>query len=172
MKDILPKNFNLRGNLQPGDIGAVVRLHGILYAEEHGFDHTFEGYVAAGMAEFARSFDPDRERLWVAEEGTQSIGSIAIVKHSQTDAQLRWFLIHPHHRGRGLGRFLLEEVFQFCRERKYRKVFLWTVRDLIVAAHLYTCFGFRKTEERTHPLWGKVLTEERYDWISPVGPGG
>jgi len=168
MENILPANFNMRCDLQPGDIGAVIRLHGMLYAEEHGFDHSFEGYVAAGMAEFARSFDPDRERLWMVEEGSQSVGSIALVKHSPTEAQLRWFLIHPQYRGRGLGRFLLGEIFRFCGEKGYRKVFLWTVRGLNAATHLYTSFGFRKTEEKTHPLWGNILTEERYDWIFPV----
>ncbi len=30
-------------------------------------------------------------------------------------------------------------------------------------AHLYQQAGFRKTEEKTHPLWGQVLSEERYD---------
>jgi GNAT superfamily N-acetyltransferase len=165
MESTLPENFRLRGNLQPGDIGAVVRLHGMLYAEEYGFDHTFEGYVAEGMAEFARSFDPHRERFWAVEKDREVIGSIAIVNRSPNDAQLRWFLIHPHFRGQGFGRYLLEEALRFCKERGYGKIFLWTLQNLTAATHLYTSFGFMKTEEKTHPLWGKVLTEERYDWV-------
>lgn len=34
----------LRTNLEPGDLGTVVGLHGAVYAEEHGFDHTSETY--------------------------------------------------------------------------------------------------------------------------------
>ena len=36
----------IRHHLRPGDIGYLSYLHGILYAEEYGFDLSFEVYVA------------------------------------------------------------------------------------------------------------------------------
>jgi len=133
-----------------------------LYAREYGYDQTFEAYVASGLAEFLQSFNPKKDRIWLAEMKGQIIGSIAIVGHSKVDAQLRWFLVHPDHRGLGIGKELLRKALQFCKNCKYKSIFLWTTSELMEAGHLYTRFGFSKTEEKTHEIWGKRVTEERY----------
>ncbi len=163
-RHILPPwtEVKVRHDLRPGDIGSVVSLHGVLYSQEYGYDHTFEAYVAAGIAEFAHSFDPHQDRLWIAEAGGETIGSIAIVRRPESEAQLRWFLIRPNWRGLGLGRILLREALQFCRQCGYRDIYLWTVSYLTAATHLYKSAGFQKTEEKTSKLWGQTVTEERY----------
>ena len=155
--------WKIRHHLGPGDIGSLVSLHGILYAREYGYDRTFEAYVAGGLAEFVRSFRPDRDRIWLAETAGRTIGSIAIVGRSKADAQLRWFLVHPDHRGLGLGSRLMRAALRFCRARGYRTVFLWTTRELKDAGRLYARVGFTKTAEKTHRVWGRRVTEERYD---------
>lgn len=157
------KNWRMRHYIESGDIGYLTYLHGILYAREYGYDQTFEAYVANGLAEFIQSFNPDKDRLWLAEMNGEIIGSIAVVGLSRVEAQLRWFLVHPDYRGLGLGKELMKEALQFCQERKYRTVFLWTTSELSVASHLYTRFGFRKTEHKTHEIWGKRVVEERYE---------
>jgi len=157
------KRWKIRHHLKPGDIGYLTYLHGISYAKEYGYDPTFEAYVAHGLAEFVQSFSPDRDRIWMAETSGQIIGSIAIIGHSKLGAQLRWFLVHPDYRGLGLGRELAKEALLFCRGHGYKTIFLWTTSELSVARHLYTSIGFRKTEEQTHAIWGKEVTEERYD---------
>ena len=153
----------VRTDIRPGDIGRVVEMHGELYAREYGLDHTFEGYVAAGMGEFAKAFDARRDRLWLAEEGGPLVGSVAIAGHDDVHAQLRWFLVRPEARGTGLGGRLLNEAVVFCRERGLRSVFLWTISELKAAAHLYHRAGFKLTERKTHDIWGAPHTEERYD---------
>lgn len=157
------ERWRIRSSLKPGDIGWIVHLHGILYAKEYGWNHTFDAYVADGLAKFAASFHAEKDRLWIAEKGEKIVGFIAIAGHSEKEAQLRWFLVHPTERGHGLGRTLLSNALDFCRQRRFRSVFLWTVGDLKVAAHLYRSVGFHKTEEKTHHIWGKALTEEKYE---------
>jgi len=157
--------MQIRTNIKSGDIGYVISLHGILYAREYDLDYTFEGYVAAGLGEFAKSYDERKDRLWLAETDGRIVGSIAIAGLIEKTAQLRWFLVHPEARGNGLGRKLLCEALEFCREREFRSVFLWTISDLKAASHLYRQMRFRRTEQKTHEIWGGLRTEERYDLL-------
>src|SRR5690349_14047812 len=114
----------VRNYLKPGDIGYLIYLHGVLYAQEYGWDHTFEAYVAGPLAEFAKSHN-ERERIWIVEKDGKVAGSIGIVEAAAGEAQLRWFLLHPDLRGRGLGRRLIEQALDFCRARGYALVYLW-----------------------------------------------
>jgi GNAT superfamily N-acetyltransferase len=163
-------DVTVRHDLRPGDMGRVIAMHGVLYAEEYGFDHGFEAYVAETVAEFGRLARPGLDRLWVAERacreerGGRLVGSIAMIGREDGAAQLRWFLVHPAARGAGLGRHLIEESLAFCRTAGYRSVYLWTVNGLDAAARLYVAVGFRKTETKPPAmLWGAELAEERYD---------
>jgi N-acetylglutamate synthase-like GNAT family acetyltransferase len=155
--------MRIRTTIQPGDIGALVRLHGLVYSRECNLDVAFEGYVAAGLGAFATSFDGCKDRLWLAEANGELAGSVAIVGVAEGVAQLRWYLVHPDARGAGLGRTLLREALAFCRERKFSSVFLWTISELTTAAHLYRDAGFTLTEEKSHEVWGALRTEQRYD---------
>jgi GNAT superfamily N-acetyltransferase len=154
--------IRIRHEFRPGDIGRLVELHGLLYSQEYGFDHTFEAYVSKPLAEFVLD-QSDRERIWLVDADDVLMGSIAIVEHTAAEAQLRWYLLHPSLRGQGLGTRLVEESIAFCREQHYEKVFLWTVSSLVTAARVYSKAGFRVSEELTHRIWGRELTEQRYD---------
>ena len=154
--------ISIRNDLKPGDVGYITYMHGILYAPEQGWDYTFDGYVAIPLSDFAKSHS-SRERIWIAEKEGMIVGSVAIVKFSEKVAQLRWLLLDPEVRGKGLGRRLVEEALSFCREAEYSSVFLWTVNTLPLAAMLYKSAGFKQTEELTHELWGSVVTEVRYE---------
>ena len=158
------RRVTVRYDLRSGDLGRVTELHGVLYAEEYGFDFGFEAYVAETLGEFGRALRPGLDRLWLAELDGRLVGSIGIVGREGGAAQLRWVLVHPTGRGGGLGRRLLDAALTFCRAAGYRAVYLWTVSPLTAAAHLYTTAGFRKTETKSETsLWGVTLAEERYD---------
>jgi len=106
--------MRIRNNLNPGDLGYIIQLHGTLYAQEYNLDHTFEGYVAAGMGEFAKSFEARKDFVAIAEHEDQILGSIFIMGLPDQTAQLRWFLLHPKARGQGLGKKLLAAAITFA----------------------------------------------------------
>jgi GNAT superfamily N-acetyltransferase len=155
-------NIHIRHQFKPGDAGRLIELHGLLYSQEYGFDHTFEAYVARPLADFV-FHQTERERIWLVDSQEILMGSLAIVRHDEIEAQLRWYLLHPSLRGKGLGKQLMEESIAFCRENGYTKIFLWTVSSLLAAAQVYRKAGFQLVEENTHEIWGQTLTEQRYD---------
>lgn len=148
---------------RPGDAGYLTYRHARLYSELCGFDTTFEGYVAEGVALFLKQFDAAKDSLWIAEQAGKFLGSIAIVQTpDKWEAQLRWFLVEPEAQGQGLGKQLLEEALAFCRRQGYQSVVLWTVSTLDSARHLYQQAGFQLTKTESHTIWGKELTEEMW----------
>jgi len=162
VKEQIPPEIVLRHDIRPGDIGLITYLHGLHFAEEYGFRDTFEAQVAASLAEFSLSFNPDKERLWIAEKNGRVIGSAGIVESSQLQARLRWFIIDPANRGLGLGKVLLNEAIDFCKQCGYKSIFLETFSELTVAGHLYKSAGFTITEEKTQNLFGPTVTEQHY----------
>lgn len=157
----LPPGTTLRRDVRPGDLGEIVRLHGTVYAREYGFDPTFEAYVAGPLAQLVQTHS-SRDRLWIAERAGQIVGCVAIVGASRDEAQLRWYLVVPSDRGKGLGGRLLHEAVEFSKGCGYESVFLWTVSTLTAAARLYRRFGFEKVEDRPGRLWGVEVVEEKH----------
>ncbi|MFW9828019.1 MAG: GNAT family N-acetyltransferase, partial [Candidatus Thorarchaeota archaeon] len=158
------KFYNIRSH-KPGDIGYITYRHGVVYANEYQLDESFEAYVAKYMAKFIKNYDPSKDKLWIVEKGTDIVGSIAIVKVDDTTAQLRWLLVEPYMRNKGIGSKLMREAIDFCKFHGYQKVILGTFSDLTIARKLYSKYGFRLIESKTHQIWGKNLTEEQWELI-------
>ena len=78
--------------------GLGTSAHGALYAQEYGWDITFEALVAKIMAEFIENFDPARERCWIAELDGERVGSVFVVRKTDEVAKLRLLIVDPQAR--------------------------------------------------------------------------
>jgi GNAT superfamily N-acetyltransferase len=148
---------------RPGDIGWVVERHGALYASEYGWDVRFEGLVAKIAGAFLEKNDPRVERAFIVELDGRRVGSVFLVRRSKRVARLRLLLVEPEARGLGLGKRLVEECIQFARESGYRRIILWTQRNLLAARAIYRATGFRKTGEERHQSFGAKLVAETWE---------
>lgn len=147
---------------RPGDLGWVVMQHGEVYAREWGYTSAFEGLVAEVAAGLLKSFDPAREKGWIAELDGERVGSVFVVRKSATVAQLRLLILAPHARGLGLGGRLVDECIAFAKERGYRKLVLWTNGQLEAARAIYVSRGFERTGSEPLAAYGQQLVSETW----------
>jgi DNA-binding MarR family transcriptional regulator/N-acetylglutamate synthase-like GNAT family acetyltransferase len=148
---------------QSGDMGWVVYRQGVLYAQEYGYDETFEALTAEIVAKFIQNYDAKRERCWIAERDGEIVGSVFLVSGSKTVAKLRLLYVEPAARGLGIGGRLVSECVRFARQAGYTKVKLWTQSELDAARHIYKKAGFHVAEKKKHHSFSKDLVAETWE---------
>lgn len=151
--DVTP-SYLLRPH-RPGDMGWVVQRHGEIYWQEYRYDERFEAFCAEIVAHFVLHLDRKREACWIAEKDGENVGSVFVVRKSETVAKLRLLLVEPSARGLGIGRRLVEECVRFSRDAGYKKLVLWTQSELHAARHLYQQAGFKVIDKKRHDSFGR-----------------
>ncbi len=161
---------------RPGDIGWIVSRHGALYAQEFGYDSSFEALVAKIGGQFLERFDPRMEACWIAElpgpgGANRSAGCVCLVRarHERSSkviagvAQLRLLLVEPFARGLGIGERLVAECERFARFAGYKRLRLWTQSHLAGARAIYKKAGYRRISSEPHHSFGLDLVAEVWE---------
>jgi DNA-binding MarR family transcriptional regulator/GNAT superfamily N-acetyltransferase len=156
-----PRGFLLRPP-HPGDMGWVVQRNAAVYAEEFGWDSSYEALVARIVADYVDHRDPDAEAAWIAEVDGTPAGCVFCVRENATTARLRLLLVEPWARGLGIGSRLVTEVLRFARQTGYSQLTLWTNDVLADARRIYQRAGFTLDDENRHHSFGKDLTGQNW----------
>jgi len=139
------------------DLPAIGRLGALLIAEHHGFDsRRFLAARERTPADYASFIgtqldDPDIAVL-VADESGSVIGYAYAAVEGYDYMALRGpagvlhdLVVDPEHRGRGVGRQLLDATLAYLRSRGAPRVILWTAEPNGPAQRLFARVGFRRT---------------------------
>jgi len=141
----------------PADLPRIGRLGALLVKEHYDFDP--QRFLAArpGTPEGYASFistqleDPDKAVL-VADDDGNVIGYAYAAAEGYDYMALRGpagvlhdIIVEPEHRGRGVGRLLLDATLVFFRSRGVPRVVLSTAEQNEAAQRLFASAGFRRT---------------------------
>ena len=157
------KNIKIRP-FQEQDIAYVIDRQLSLYESERQFTtEIWKNYLTQGVIALVERFDPEKDCMLILECDGNASGCIAITHTENRVAQLRYFFLEPELRGLGAGTKLLNAALEFCRQKNYSRVFLWTVSAQESARILYKNAGFAITETSENENWGTPVVEERWD---------
>jgi GNAT superfamily N-acetyltransferase len=143
-------------------MGWVVQRNGALYAEEFGWDASYEALVARIAADYVEKRNPEAEAAWIAEVDGVPAGCVFCVREDATTARLRLLLVEPWARGLGIGGRLVDEVLRFARRAGYTRITLWTNDVLTDARRIYQRAGFTLDDESPHRRFGKNLMSQNW----------
>ncbi|PYS82667.1 MAG: GNAT family N-acetyltransferase [Acidobacteria bacterium] len=141
----------------PADLPGIGRLGALLVEEHYDFDPrrflAARPGTPAGYASFmsAQLEDPDMTVL-VADDNGDVIGYAFAAVEGYDYMALRGpagvlhdVIVDPEHRGRGVGRLLIDAVLEFFRSRGVPRVVLSTAERNEAAQRLFASMGFRRT---------------------------
>lgn len=147
---------------QPGDLGWIVAAHGDVYADEFGWDRTFEGHAAGVVGTFATAWDQNRQGAWIAELDGVPVGCVLCVKVDAAAARLDLLLVRPEARGHGIGPRLVRHCVEFAHDRGYQRVLASSWTALVAARPLFQAAGFGLTGTHRHRAFGHELVRESW----------
>jgi len=145
-----------------GDYGWIIHRHGAVYAQEYGWDASFEALTARVVADYLDDHDPKREAGWVADLHGELAGCVFCVRKDDHTAKLRLLLVEPNARGYGVGSRLVKECVNFARRAGYRAMELWTVDLLVAARRIYQYEGFQLVDEEKARHFGHELVGQTW----------
>jgi len=141
----------------PADLALIGRLGALLIEEHYDFDPrrflAAKPETSAGYASFlsAQLEAPDKAVL-VADDNGDVIGYAYAAVEGYDYMALRGpagilhdIIVDPEHRGRGVGRLLLNAALEFFRSRGVPQVVLSTAERNEAAQRLFANVGFRRT---------------------------
>ncbi len=90
-------------------------------------------------------FKKDRSKYFVATINNQVVGGAGIYPTDGLDygtCELVKMYLNPAARGKGVGKFLMEKCIAAAKQSGYKKIYIETMKELIVAISMYEKFGF------------------------------
>lgn len=137
----------LRRTAEAADMPAVRQLfqdYAAWFDAAFKSDICFQGF-AAELAALPGAYAPPRGGIWLAEDGTKTVGIVALKPLPDGSCEMKRLWVAESARGSGLGRRLVEACLAGARDAGYGTMRLETLPGMTGALALYRGFGFHET---------------------------
>ena len=113
--------------------------------EEYGIDFDLQAKIEADMGELDM-FSPPKGRLILALIDSAVVGMGSLRDNGADIGEIKRMYVRPAHRGKGVGRGLLEHLTQEASRIGYRRLRLDSTLFMHEAHALYRSAGFREID--------------------------
>ena len=124
-------------------------MHEIL-VDEYGFKQFSEEILNFENSEYCMG----NNKLWVAMEDGEIIGTTGIIEVSENAALLKKVYVKKAHRGKGIAQKLLNLCLEYAKKLGYDYVFLETYHRLERAKAFYSKNGFLEYDDGYERIQG------------------
>lgn len=149
-----------------GDEGGVLDVILPIQQQEFGIAITREDQP--DLAKIPHFYQQGNGNFWVALDGGQIVGTIALIDIGSGEVALRKMFVKKNYRGGGHGTAakLLQTLFDWVESRKIPSVYLGTTDKFLAAHRFYEKNGFEKVSRETLPASFPVMKVDTvfYRW--------
>ena len=115
-----------------------------VFVEEYGFEKFRKGLEQENNQEY---IDNGRNLLIAIDKKDDVIGTIALKKHNNNEAEIKKLYVRNDYRGTGLSKELYSKVMETTKNRRFKRIFLGTYDKLERAINFYQRRGFTQIDE-------------------------
>ncbi len=123
------------------DSPQIIQLVQTILKQE--FPNDQKAYPAEDLQNLEKSYGGTGDSFLVAEEEGRVIGTCGVKADGDKTAILRRFFVDSSHRGKGVGRGLLEQALAFCRKKNFEEVIIRTAASMEQAIQVCRKAGFQ-----------------------------
>ncbi len=138
-----------------GDAEAIASLLFESFAQYQSL-YTPEGFAATAITAEQIANRIAEGPVWVALFGEKIVATVSAIPKGDA-LYIRGMAVLPTARGQRTGELLLTHVAEFATTQNFQRLLLSTTPFLDRAIRLYEHFGFRRTDEEPHELFGTPL---------------
>jgi putative acetyltransferase len=134
----------------------LVRAHVSAHSSAHD-----AGAAERLVAALPEPYVAPRGALWVAWDGDEALGCLALQELAADTAELKRMYVRPESRGRGVARRLTEHAIEVATARGYARLRLGTLTTMHAAQRLYGSLGFQRIAPYRAVEFGETWFYER-----------